>query len=394
MDFDFKIYNFQTGLVGILENYVSVIWSTVANDIGECQIIAPLNENNLKLLVEDNVVMNPNPITVLSNDGQMLKNRKVYEAAIILAVEIDEAEKTITVKANTLEHLLTYFVLGENAYNDNEVNRVTVIAETFSRTGTQPLDGILTCVTPEVYPLENSPQTVDMRFQNMYTPIADCYAQEVPEGDVVFSYGVFLNPTLRPYTPRVVAETVVFESADRSVFHNPQDVPVIFSDEFETLHKFRSESDNSEFVSQLVIYDSMDYNDYTVVYYPDYSDALPGEIDPLTLRQVPVEISNVKREDYSSQTAYENALIAKAVTKTVSKVKNYSFEVPADSRYQYKRDFYKGDRVLLRIKKYNLDLSAEVAAATETFDSTGYNCEITFGNLKDTLAQRLNKRLR
>lgn len=402
MRFDFFVYN-QIDLVGIFDDYESIVWNTALNDYAQVEIVAPITANNRKLLVEHNIVVNQNPVTVRtyeqdSTGAAVEVWKKRHNAALIVNVTTDLDAGTITAKANTLEYALTYRICS-GFWSANPIKRTNAARQafiySFLRYGDTPsYFNNWFRFNDEWTSKGNETLSVSVTCENPYETYQNIFpAEQDVDGDLL-SYGVFYEQRVGDGVNHMLVD--LRRSFDRSEIPeagSPINGAVVFSDTFENLYKFAVETNLEEFsnVAFVVVQEKeQQWAQATKLWAPQENIGLMD----FDRRELYVDGSSIKREDYDSTEDYHAALRAYGVSKLVAPVKNYSFEVPADSKFIYGTDFYLGDYVRIKLTDYNVDLAAQVAGATETFDTSGYRCEITFGNLSETLSKRLKKRLK
>lgn len=405
MNFDFYIFE-KENLIGIFDDYTSIIWNSALNDYAEISIKAPLNDKNLNLLKENHFIVNLNPCKICSfskpssDSSETRTLRNMYQGAIIVSVEKNYTEYTITAKALTLEYLLTYRICS--FYNPEDrwtaetyvaaINYLFNAAFRISPVGRENVyidDFVDLTPNMSVSQGQNLKEQVLVAFKSTYEIYNEVFEQDQGTENIT-SYGVFFNVGWELYSGTEGSiEVNARQSFDRSANDDDEfNSPVIFSTMFENLYKFIESSDSQEFSNVAFVAGEGEGADRILVWAPSENIGLEN----FERRELFVDGSSLKSGDYASTTKYKEALKALGISKLIAPVKNYSFEVPADSKFLFREHFYLGDYVKISLIEYGIELSAQVAGAIETYDKDGYTCEITFGNLKQTLSQRLNKK--
>lgn len=401
MRFDFFVYN-QIDLVGILDNYQSIIWNSALNDYAEVKIVAPITANNRKLLVEHNIIVNQNPVIVRTYEqdstgaaAETWKKRNV--ACIIVNTNVDTKEGSITAKALTLEYALTYRI--NSFWAANPMKRTSAARQAFQNSFLRQGD------TPSYFnkwflfndnwtDKGNTTLEASMKCETPY----EAYQRFIPtEQDIdseLLSYGVFYEQRVGDGVNHMLVDLrYSFDRSEIPANDSPINGAVVFSDTFENLYRFAVETNIEEFSNvAFVVVEKEDqpFARAVKLWAPQKNIGLMD----FDRRELYVDGSSIKRDDYNSDEDYWAALRSYGGSKLVAPVKNYSFEVPVDSKFIYGQDFYLGDYVRIKLTDYAVDLAAQVAGASETFDTSGYRCEITFGSLSETLSKRLKKRLK
>ncbi len=115
-----------------------------------------------------------------------------------------------------------------------------------------------------------------------------------------------------------------------------------------------------------------------------------GDDDGVNRREIFVDAKDLRSEEYSNQQEYLSALENRGEEKLFELRRRQSFEavVNPHSNLTYKTDFDLGDVVTIRSKLLNIDLRLRITEITETYDQSGLNLDIVFGDPLPTLTDR------
>lgn len=393
MDFDFFVVDVLSGSdPEYLENYESIVWTRKLNEPGECEITAPITEGNLSLLRLDNIVINPNKAR-LYLEGSATGFYDAMEACIITSVEIDDAAHTITAKGKGLEYLLSYRINAQVEKMPDTCNAAKFsdtlqgFIDSFIRLfGSVPL--FLDGGVGPTYTIGQGtggysprPLTVDpvSSFEASWNDYLEL-VQKMMNANPAYSFGCFW--VIYEYGNVWSKNYVGFE-----VIRN-RDTDAIFSDELDNLSGFKIDRSSEGWCSGGLVLGDGEGSGRVSVWYPTIQKASGGLAD----RYSSVDARDMQAGDYASDNAYRTALFDRGREKMVERVTTYEFEVDATTQFKYREDFYIGDSVNIVSKKYGVSLTAQVAQAVETYSADGYKVAISVGNVRENLAQRLNKR--
>lgn len=381
MNFDFLIYN-QEGLVGIFDDYSSLIWTGNFLDTGECQITAPATERNRALLQEELVIVNQNRARVNRPDESGGGVHEELEACIIQNVKLSEDEKTLEVKAKALDFYLGYRVVPQIVSYSASFGLYAKTAELFGQAF--PSGDAARTLAPWLirwpYAIQGDvtcPSGFACSYKTLLATLQELYA---------YANGDDARNDFRVFFERGAAGTnrcVLKPTAARDLTQT-----VVFSDRLENVYGFEMESGREDLSNVAIVAGEGEGSARVVVWAPQDNSGITGA----DRRELFVDARDMKQEDYGSLAEYQAALRSRGIQKLVAQVKSYSFQIPPDSRHAFKKDFYLGDRVGFEMLEYGVSLDAQVTQVIETFTPSGYSCEATFGDMRESLAKRINKR--
>lgn len=393
---DFYVYDFN-GLQGILDDYASVVWTGSFAEMGGCQIESPLTARNLAMLTENNIIVNMNPANAGIMGTAGIESRNVTEACMVVSVTVDEDAQSIKAKGLALDHWLTYRLVPR-------IVNYSSGADVFAK-GRELLNA--------AFPLEDTAR--DFRtwlkswswsvkakaigsdfacsYKSLFETLSDLSAtasdgmmdaggEASCVGFRVFYERGEVTDQKAVLTP--VAGRNLTGSGTKAGF-----TPVAFSDRFENVAGFSMDSSVEGFYNVALVAGEGEGAERTLVWAPSY------DVQKYVLgrRELFVDARDMRRDEYASDAAYQAALRSRGVQKLVAQAKSYDFNVPEGSQYRYRRDFYLGDTVNLRMAGYNVSIDAQVTGAVESFGPNGYSCEVTFGNMRESFGKRLNKKI-
>jgi hypothetical protein len=406
---EISVHDTSLNRIGIVDQYESLVWTRRYSSAGEFALLAPFTLHNAALLQVGNIIRKPGD----AEAGQItyqylhkdLQGKEVIEVkgAFVTAWL---GQRVINGQIETADRpeLIIDRIVNENAANPTDAPRKLPILKPA--------------------PPFNTGQAVEYvsgEFANVLGAVEELAA--------AFETGINI-------TADAVAKTYTFNQyrgIDRSIEQSV--VPrVVFSNDFDNVKEQTYEYSNDNYRTTIyVVGESLPRPEWP----PFQSDTgATGEIPYTTLlqrynaamveyqanqppgfiigagaelarRELSVLVTDIKRpvrpdinDPYynTSMTVYSQeltrwnaAMVARGVTELADCIEAESFESTIDplNTFVYKEDFDIGDIVTCVNKRWNIQLNARITEATETYQQSGNEVIITFGDALPTLYQKL-----
>jgi len=362
-----NIYVFSRGIsfLGVIDNYSSLIWQRKFNVFSEFELHCPLTIDNLNLLVRENIICK-------SDDTQ--------EAGYINYRELQQdnlGQEFLVIKGRFLnsycdrriiwsQELLncTYEVAMRTLVNDQAIN---------------PIDTSRILTNLQLGTLKNYTDVVS--YQAIYTNLFDELINLTNSSNLGF---------------RILLDAVnkklnfdVYKGLDRTAGQsiNPR---CIFSTEFENVlsQDYISSTNNLSNVDLVGGVGEGSARKLVTV-------GVATGLDRFEMFTDASSISNVNSDDQSiiDDSVYLPMLESKGAADLAltSDINTFSSVINVKGNLKYKVDYDLGDIVTCINKKWGITIDTPIIEIDETYEETGLQISIVFGNLIPTLIQKIKQ---
>lgn len=326
--------------IGIIDSYVSIIWTTRYQDVGEFELYLPSN--------------NPNAFEC----GQFLQRDDDKTIMVIENIEFSSDEETgdfCTLTGKSIEEILSrrivwnktqlignieesmYRIIDENAINADDKKRnipnmKCAKLKGFSFTGTLVYHGetLLEVISTLC-------QTYDLGFKITYN-----------NHEIVFE---------------------IYRGTDRS-YNQTKNPYVVFSPNFDNLLNSTYRRETESYKNVCLVYGETQRTS------SGHATQTVGTETGLNRRETFVDAGN---EDTGSD--YWERLTSKGQEVLSEATLNETFEAEIEPTYKYREDYFLGDIVQLE-NEYGIKATARIIEIIENEDESGYTCIPTFKTLE------------
>lgn len=382
---EIRAFNLALEPLGIVDEVASTIFNIRYFAVGNISILAPATKNNLKLLVEGNIVtIHDGTVAYVDSGGNEWRRAAVIKYTHIAKDE--QGEEQIEAQGYTLSYWLDKRVIspqlvcndtcqniinaqvkrncGSNASTKRRFERFSIIEQ-------GNYGGTKTDYSNEAY--------ISLGVE------VKAVAQSGKLG-----YDILVNEKARTYG------FYLYKGIDRTVGNAAGLKPCIFSSEFDNINS-RSYEYSSENYKNFIYVIGKASDEETIAPVVTYDgESLRG----LLLEEVALE-SDIDRsytDDNNQQqtipiATYKRMLSSQAVTELAGYDANVNFDssINITSNLQYRRDFNIGDRVTCQEKDWGIRLDARITEISEVWQKGTHTIEVTFGESMPTLIEKIRK---
>lgn len=349
---DIVILSNDFNLLGIIDDYDTIIFHRKFYSVGEFELHVNVNQRYIKLLEKENLI---------------LLDNQFNKVGIILHKEINLNEdglEILTVKGYTLKGLLSRRIIEPktNGYDRQEGNQERIMKQ-FVKNNT--IDTSPNRVIKQIEIAENKELGKNDKWRSRYENLA-IKLEEIGKYSKL-GWDLILN---------LERQKFIFDVYQGRNLTSTQSInsPVIFSVDYENI-KGHSYVDSN-------------LNYKNVIY-----AAGNGEEDNRLIQQVGNSkgIERVEHFEDVSQAHDIDELKedGKRVLEQFNTVNNFESEVIDFGSFKLGRDYDLGDYVTIQHKKWNLIKNAQIVEIIETINIDGYNIDLIFGNSITTFIDRL-----
>lgn len=381
---ELRVFDTTIEPLGAIDELASLLWHIKYFDIGTFSLLAPITDNNSKLLIEGNIVV--------KHDGK----REVTDAAGSIwrrAAQITYVH--ITKDENGLEQIEAQgFMLGwwlgkrcispqivATATNQNIINTM-VKNNCGSGAGTK----------------RRFPQFI-MLAQETIGGSAVEYANEVYAdlGQEVkaraqagkLGYDILINEREKKYG------FYLYKGKDLTAKNNDGNTPCIFSRDFDNVNEQEYTASIENGGNFIYVQGAADDNGSQPIVTVDAAGAAG-----LELEEVFCDATDIARKYQSGETevtiplnTYLQMLKTRgsAELESYGKTINFVSTINTNSNLKFKRDFDLGDRITCKEEKWHIQIDARITEVTETYQKGAEEIEATFGDSLPTLVDKIRK---
>ena len=381
---ELRVFDETVEPLGAIDELASLIWITRYFDVGEFSLLAPITENNSKLLVEGNILV--------KHDGK----REVTDAAGGIwrrAAQI--TYKHITKDENGLEQI------EAKGYMLSRWLGKRCISPQIVMTGTnqQIINEIVTkncgsgAGTKRSFPQFEAlkQETIDgsaVEYANeAYANAGTEIKARAQAGKL--GYDILINERARKYG------FYLYKGKDLTADNKESNTPCIFSRDFDNVNEQEYTASIENEGNFIYVRGAADDDGSQPVVTVDGAGAAG-----LALTEVFCDATDIARKYQSGESevtiplaTYLQMLTTRggAELENYGKTVNFVSTISTNSNLKYKKDFDLGDRITCKEEKWGIRIDARITATTETYQKGEETIEATFGDSLPTLVEQIKK---
>ncbi len=342
-------------LLGVIDEYVSIIWRPSYAEIGDFEIYLGATEKAVGLLKENRYLVRSSDISVDDSGNTTYKKVMVIKNQHIVT-DVENGD-FLTVTGKELKYILHQRVVWKQTTltgtAENAIRRL--VNENAINTNTNR-------VIPNLI-LGNSANLTDT-IEKQFT--GDTVSKVITEICTAYNYGwdIYI------YNTQLVF--IVYQGVDRSYAQNDRPY-VVFSEDFENLYNTEYELNTENYGNTALVGGQGEGLDR---FYTTVNDTNAG-LDRYEIFVDSKGVSNKVKDDTGaevelSDSAYKNLLQAEGEVKLAEAAYTEGFtgELLSDVAFIYGKDFNLGDLVTV-INKYGITRDVRVMSAIESEDESG-----------------------
>ena len=338
-------------LVGVLDDYDSVIWRPAYYDIGDFEIYLKASAQALEILRKNYYVVRSSDITV--ENGVVTYKKVMIIKNIQLTTDVEEGNY-LTVTGRELKFLLHQrIVWGQRIMSDNVEYVIRRLIGLNAVEAVEP-----TRVIPNMQFAEPMGLVEPIEKQVSNVPLDET----VIEICQTYGYGWDIYITNNKLTVEI------YKGVDRS--YNQSERPyVVFSDYFENLHNTEYVLETENYANMTLVGGEGEGLDRIYAY-------VNNDVSGLERYEVFTDARDISQNlDSEDAIGYEDYLLlleerGRENLSSMSITEGFTGEVISDVTFVYGRDFCLGDIVTV-INQYGISQNVRITSAIEPVDDTG-----------------------
>lgn len=381
---ELRVFDKRVEPLGAIDELASLIWTTKYFDVGTFSLLAPITDNNSKLLTEGNIIAkHDGRQEIKTTDGGIWRR-----AAQITYIHITKDE-------NGLEQLEAQgFMLSKwlskrcivpqvvaTATNQSLINTM-VTKNCGSGAGTKRRFPQFTMLAQETI----AGSTVEYANE-VYADLGQEVKARAQAGKL--GYDILINERAKQYG------FYLYKGKDLTAKNSGGNTPCIFSRDFDNVNEQEYTASIENCKNFIYVQGAADDNGSQPVTTVDGEGATG-----LELEEVFCDATDIARKYQSGETevtipmaTYLQMLKTRGATELESYGKNINFvsTINTNSNLKFKSDFDLGDRITCKEDKWGIQIDARITEVTETYQKGEETIEATFGDSLPTLVDQIRK---
>lgn len=381
---EIRIFNQTIELQGIVDELASMIWTPKYFDVGEMKMLAPVTENNKKLLIEGNIAVKHDKKQEVLNGEDTIWRR----AAQITYVHIAKDENGIE-QIEVQGYMLSYWLnkrcispqIVQSARNQELINHMVK-----SNCGSDA-DEKRRFPQFVMLPQETIPGTEVEYANEVYAKLGTEVKTRAQAGKI--GYDILINEREKLYG------FYLYKGRDLTAGNIDGNTPCIFSRDFDNVNEQEYTASIENCGNFIYVQGAAGDDGKQPVIMVD-GEGVAG----LELVEVFCDASDIARKYRDNEievTIPDNTYLQMLRTRGFTEIENYgkiinfTSTIKTDSNLKYKEDFKLGDRVTSKETGWGVQIDARITEITETYQKGREEIEVTFGDSLPTLVDQIKK---
>ena len=381
---ELRVFDETVEPLGLIDEMASLLWHVKYFDVGTFNLLAPITDNNKRLLTEGNIIV--------KHDGK----REVTDAAGGIwrrAAQITYVH--ITKDENGLEQIEAQGYMLSQWLNKRCISpQIVTTATNQSIINTMVKNNCGSSAGTK----RRFPRFI-MLAQETIAGSAVEYANEVYAklGQEVkaraqagkLGYDILINERSRQYG------FYLYKGKDLTAKNSEGNTPCIFSRDFDNVNEQEYTASIENCGNFIYIQGAADDNGSQPVTTVDGEGA-----SGLELTEVFCDATDIARKYQSGETEVTiplNTYLQMLKTRAAAELENYGkiinfvSTINTNSNLNFKQDFDLGDRITCKETKWGIQIDARITEVTETYQKGAEEIEATFGDSLPTLVDQIRK---
>ena len=381
---ELRVFDETVEPLGLIDEMASLLWHVKYFDVGTFNLLAPITDNNKRLLTEGNIIV--------KHDGK----REVTDAAGGIwrrAAQITYVH--ITKDENGLEQIEAQGYMLSQWLNKRCISpQIVATATNQSIINTMVKNNCGSGASTK----RRFPRFIMLAQETMAGSAVE-YANEVYAklGQEVkaraqagkLGYDILINERSRQYG------FYLYKGKDLTAKNSEGNTPCIFSRDFDNINEQEYTASIENCGNFIYIQGAADDNGSQPVTTVDGEGA-----SGLELTEVFCDATDIARKYQSGETEVTiplNTYLQMLKTRAAAELENYGkiinfvSTINTNSNLKFKQDFDLGDRITCKETKWGIQIDARITEVTETYQKGAEEIEATFGDSLPTLVDQIRK---
>lgn len=381
---EIRVFDETIEPLGLIDEMASLLWHTKYFDVGTFNLLAPITDNNKRLLIEGNIIV--------KHDGKR---------------EVTDAAGGIWRRAAQITYV--HITKDENGLEQIEAQGYMLSQWLNKR-----------CISPQIVATATNQSLINTMVKNNCGSSASAkrqfprfimLAQETIAGSAVeyaneayaklgrevkaraqagkLGYDILINERSRQYG------FYLYKGKDLTAKNSEGNTPCIFSRDFDDVNEQEYTASIENCGNFIYIQGAADDNGNQPVTTVDGAGAAGFD-----LVEVFCDATDIARKYQSGETEITiplNTYLQMLKTRAAAELENYGkiinfvSTINTNSNLKFKQDFDLGDRITCKETKWGIQIDARITEVTETYQKGAEEIEATFGDSLPTLVDQIRK---
>ncbi len=381
---ELRVFDKTIEPLGLIDEMASLLWHTKYFDVGTFNLLAPITDNNKRLLVEGNIIV--------KHDGKR---------------EVTDGNGGIWRRAAQITYI--HITKDENGLEQIEAQGYMLSQWLNKR-----------CISPQIVATATNQSIINTMVKNNCGSNASArrqfprfimLAQETIAGSAVeyanevyaklglevkaraqagkLGYDILINERSRQYG------FYLYKGKDLTAKNSEGNTPCIFSRDFDNVNEQEYTASIENCGNFIYIQGAADDNGNQPVTTVDGAGAAGFD-----LVEVFCDATDIARKYQSGETEITiplNTYLQMLKTRAAAELENYGkiinfvSTINTNSNLKFKEDFDLGDRITCKETKWGIQIDARITEVTETYQKGAEEIEATFGDSLPTLVDQIRK---
>ena len=381
---ELRVFSNTLEPLGAIDELNTLIWKIKYFDVGTFSLLAPITDNNSKLLLNGNIlVKHDGKQEVTDKSGGIW--RRAAEITYVHITTDENGQEQLEAQGYMLSGWLSRRVVTPQLnLTTTEQNIVTTLVRNNCGSGAAARRQFERFTILEQDDLGGSA----VEYSNdMYVDLGLEVKGEAQAGKL--GYDILVNERERKYG------FYLYKGMDLTADNNDGNTPCVFSRDFDNVNEQEYENSSENYKNYAYVRGAADEAGSQPVVEIDGAAATG-----LALKEVFCDASDIARSYDESGTTitiplttYLQMLRTRGKTELAGYIENVCFTsgINTTSNLQFKRDFNIGDRVTCMEKSWGIRLDARITEVQETYQKGAETVEVTFGESMPTLVEKIRK---
>ena len=381
---ELRVFDETVEPLGLIDEMASLLWHVKYFDVGTFNLLAPITDNNKRLLTEGNIIVKHDGKREMTDAAGGIWRR----AAQITYVHITKDE-------NGLEQIEAQGYMLSQWLNKRCISpQIVATATNQSIINTMVKNNCGSGASTK----RRFPRFIMLAQETMAGSAVE-YANEVYAklGQEVkaraqagkLGYDILINERSRQYG------FYLYKGKDLTAKNSEGNTPCIFSRDFDNVNEQEYTASIENCGNFIYIQGAADDNGSQPVTTVDGEGA-----SGLELTEVFCDATDIARKYQSGETEVTiplNTYLQMLKTRAAAELENYGkiinfvSTINTNSNLKFKQDFDLGDRITCKETKWGIQIDARITEVTETYQKGAEEIEATFGDSLPTLVDQIRK---
>ena len=381
---ELRVFDKTIEPMGLIDEMASLLWHVKYFDVGTFNLLAPITDNNKRLLTEGNIIVKHDGKREVTDAAGGIWRR----AAQITYVHITKDENGLE-QIEAQGYMLSWW-LNKRCINPQIIATATnqSIINTMVKNNCGSSAGTKRRFPRFIMLAQETIAGSAVEYANeVYAKLGQEVKARAQAGKL--GYDILINERSRQYG------FYLYKGKDLTAKNSEGNTPCIFSRDFDNVNEQEYTASIENCGNFIYIQGAADDSGSQPVTTVDGEGA-----SGLELTEVFCDATDIARKYQSGETEVTiplNTYLQMLKTRAAAELENYGkiinfvSTINTNSNLKFKQDFDLGDRITCKETKWGIQIDARITEVTETYQKGAEEIEATFGDSLPTLVDQIRK---